>query len=124
MLPPVDVTFLLRGPSLSFALLITAPLTLFNLYFVTLSPLAIYTFSGSTLYMVHNTLSLMHLICANFIRNVRITGSYHLEDNITIISLLFLFITCTYIGVCHDDNNINNNNNNNNNNIPIKMNKK
>ena len=50
-----------QGPSLSFALLITAPLTLFNLYFITLSPLAI-LFLGSTLCMVHDTLiSLMQI---------------------------------------------------------------
>ena len=56
----VCITLLLRGPSLSFALRITAPLTLFNLYFITLSPLAIF-FLDSTLCMVHDTLSLMQI---------------------------------------------------------------
>ena len=42
------------------SLLILAPLTLFNLYLVTLSPLAI-LFLGSTLCMVHDTLNLMQI---------------------------------------------------------------
>ena len=69
-------------------LLITAPLTLFNLYLVTLSPLAI-LFLGSTLCIGSRYLKSyadQDLICANIIRNVRITGSYHLEDDITRIA--------------------------------------
>ena len=40
------------------------------------------------------------LICANFICNVQITGSYHLEDDITRIACSLLFLYHLYLYWC------------------------
>ena len=77
---------LLRGPGPSFAPLITALLTLLNIYFVTLSPLDIYILLLGSLhvYMYGSPYLKSYvdqdLIYANFICYVRITGSYNFED--------------------------------------------
>ena len=56
----VCIMLLLRGSCLSRALLITVPLPLFNMYFVTLSPPAI-LFLDSTPCMGHDTLSIIRI---------------------------------------------------------------
>ena len=48
---------------------------------------------GSTLCMDLMSYADQDLICANFICNVRITGSYHLEDVITCIACNYFIIS-------------------------------